>query len=118
MNAKFAHTFFRWQGIMCILAGVVNLLLWPASINRDKDRYSEHIVTFIERSDFISYVVLEMWGVYILIAALGAPLIWLIYKTKNMNGMYSSSISLVYLVCALWMSFSAMSVLTTLEKQI
>lgn len=107
---------WRWLEIVVVVIGVLNSASAAIVIIRTRIEQEKYIGAFLKNSDFISLVVIKYWVVYILVALCGVVLAWFIHKTKELPLVFGFSISIVYLLCALWMTFSSVYVMTQLEK--
>lgn len=108
--------FWRWSEIAVVVIGILNSVSAAIMIIVTSNKKNEYIDEFLQSNDLISLVVIKYWGVYLLVTVCGVAIMWFINKTKELPFVFGFSISLVYLLCAVWMTFSSISVMTQLEK--
>lgn len=100
----------RWAELLTIFIGILNFAVVPFVIHEDKEKYKPFVEKFVKLPDFIGFLVIEMWGIYIILAIYGLILMWMLIKIPSLPFIFRSTVSLVYIFLAVWMSFSYMSV--------
>ena len=101
---------WRWAELLAIFIGILNFAVVPFVIHKDKYKYKAFVEEFVKLPDFIGFMVIEMWGIYIVLAVCGFILMWMLIKFPSLPFMFSSTVSFVYLFLAVRMSFSYISV--------